>query len=279
MKESGGKMDKVALVMDLRGRDFFDSLFESLDDLSEKSWIAPQILFHKIRDPVPFAFFPIEFIPHTCLQRTCWSKRRREMRQQKKKEDETSPNYCLSDFVAPETLGKRDCMGTFVVSMGPEVDEVAKAYEKAGDDYNSIMVKALGDRFAEGLAELLHKRVRDIWGFGIDENLTQLEIIQEKYRGIRPAPGYPACPDHLEKKTLWRLMNAAASTEVTLTETLAMNPAASVCGYYFAHPESRYFNVGLVGRDQVEDYAQRRGEDLTYIEKWLGPNLDYEPES
>ncbi len=200
------------------------------------------------------------------------------LRQQKPKENSKTPNMCLSDFVAPLETEKRDCMGAFVVTMGQEVDDVAKGYEKAGDDYNSIMVKALGDRFAEGLAEMLHKRVRDIWGFGIDENLSQLDIIREKYRGIRPAPGYPACPDHLEKLTLWKLLGADANTNVTLTETLAMNPAASVCGYYFSHPESKYFNVGLVGRDQVEDYAKRRGEELSYVEKWLGPNLDYDPE-
>lgn len=201
------------------------------------------------------------------------------LRQQKEKENSASPNMCLSDFVAPIDSGKRDCMGAFAVTMGPEVDELAKSFEKAGDDYNSIMVKALGDRFAEGLAELLHKRVRDIWGFGIDENLSQLDIIREKYRGIRPAPGYPACPDHLEKQTIWKLLDVTKNTEITLTETLAMNPAASVCGYYFAHPESKYFNVGLIGLDQAQDYAQRRGEDLKYIEKWLGPNLDYDPES
>ena len=139
------------------------------------------------------------------------------------------------------------------------------------------MVKAVGDRLAEALAELAHKKVREIFGYGLNENLSNEDLIKEKYRGVRPAPGYPACPDHTEKQILWDLLSANKNTTVSLTENFAMNPPSSVSGFYFNHPEARYFNVGNVGLDQIEDYAKRKDASLSYIEKWLSPNLGYEP--
>jgi 5-methyltetrahydrofolate--homocysteine methyltransferase len=141
------------------------------------------------------------------------------------------------------------------------------------------MVKAIGDRLAEACAEMIHKKVRQQWGFGLVENLTNEDLIAEKYRGIRPAPGYPACPDHTEKALLWKLLNAEINTGVTLTENFAMNPPSSVSGFYFGHPEAKYFQVGNIGKDQVEDYARRKNMPLSVIEKWLAPCLDYESES
>ena len=158
---------------------------------------------------------------------------------------------------------------------GIGAEEVASAYQKEHDDYNSIMVKALADRLAEAFAESLHAQARTDWGFGLDEQLTNDELIEEKYRGIRPAPGYPACPDHTEKKTLFELLDARNQTGVELTESYAMSPAASVSGWYFAHPEARYFSVDRITRDQVEDYARRKQMPVETIERWLSPNLGY----
>ena len=179
----------------------------------------------------------------------------------------------LADFVAP--IGHEDFMGCFVVTAGKQIEAIADEYEKEGDDYNSIMTKAIGDRIAEGMAEWLHKRVRDEWGFGKEETFTLKELIREKYRGIRPAPGYPACPDHTEKWTIWRLLDAQKNTEVSLTENLAMTPASSVTGYYFSYPDSKYFNLSQIKKDQVEDYAKRKGLSVEEVEKWLAHNLSY----
>jgi len=200
------------------------------------------------------------------------------LRQQNKK-PEGQPNYSLADFIAPRESGQIDTIGGFAVTAGPEVGEYAETFEKNHDDYTALLVKALGDRFAEAAAEWLHKQARDLWGFGKTENLTKEEIIREKYRGIRPAAGYPACPDHTEKWELFRLLDATKHTGITLTESLAMNPASSVSGLYFAAPESRYFAVGKLGRDQIEDYAKRKGMSVADVEKWLGPYLQYDPDS
>ncbi|ROH92246.1 methionine synthase [Chryseobacterium cucumeris] len=180
----------------------------------------------------------------------------------------------LSDFIAPQSSGKTDYVGAFCVTTGFGTDELSAEYEKAHDDYNSIMVKALADRFAEAYAEFLHKKVRtEYWGYANQENLSNEELIAEKYKGIRPAPGYPACPDHLEKKTIWDLLKVEENTGVFLTESLAMFPTASVSGYYFGSPHAKYFGLGKITEDQLEDYAARRGCSIQEAKKWLSPNL------
>lgn len=185
-----------------------------------------------------------------------------------------APNIALADFIAPKEIGKQDYIGCFCVSTGFGVDEKASEFEKQLDDYNSILVKALGDRLAEAFAEYLHLKVRkEIWGYASDEVLSNDELIKEKYKGIRPAPGYPACPDHLEKPTIWKLLNVEQEIGVKLTESMAMWPASSVSGYYFANPESKYFGLGKIKKDQLEDYAKRRNSSIELAEKWLSPNL------
>ncbi len=186
-------------------------------------------------------------------------------------------NHCLADSIAPRDSGRVDYVGGFAVTAGHGVEAFAAEFRAKHDDYNAIMAQALGDRLAEALAELMHKRVRDLCGYGRGENLSMADIIREKYRGIRPAPGYPACPDHTEKPILFRLLDAEAATGITLTESCAMHPASSVSGWYFNHPDSKYFGVGKVGKDQVAEYAQRKGFTLAETEKWLGPYLDYDP--
>ena len=185
-----------------------------------------------------------------------------------------APNIALADFIAPKESQKTDYMGAFCVTTGFGVEDKAKAFEEAHDDYSSIMVKALGDRFAEAFAEYLHEKIRkEIWGYASEEHLSNEELIKEAYKGIRPAPGYPACPDHLEKPTIWKLLNVEEKIGVKLTESMAMWPASSVSGYYFGHPESKYFGLGKIKEDQVRDYAQRRNCTYEYAEKWLNPNI------
>ena len=185
-----------------------------------------------------------------------------------------APNIALADFIAPKGIGKQDYIGCFCVSTGFGVDEKASEFEKQLDDYNSILVKALGDRLAEAFAEYLHLKVRkEIWGYASDEVLSNEDLIKEQYIGIRPAPGYPACPDHLEKPTIWKLLNVEQEIGVKLTESMAMWPAASVSGYYFANPESKYFGLGKIKKDQLEDYAKRRSISIELAKKWLSPNL------
>ena len=195
------------------------------------------------------------------------------LRQQLKKSKD-QPNIALSDFIAPKTTGVKDYMGAFCVCTGFGTFEKAKAFEEENDDYNSIMIKALADRLAEAFAEYLHLKVRkEYWGYASDEKLSNKELINETYKGIRPAPGYPACPDHLEKNTLWDLLKVEEEIGVTLTESLAMWPAAAVSGYYFAHPEARYFGLGKIKEDQLVSYSQRRKISLEEARKWLNPNL------
>jgi 5-methyltetrahydrofolate--homocysteine methyltransferase len=200
------------------------------------------------------------------------------LRQQGKKSGSRA-NYALSDFVAPKESGIPDWMGGFVVSAGEQVDAIAKRFERENDDYSAILVKALADRLAEAFAERMHERVRrEFWGYAPDETFGNVDLIAEKYRGIRPAPGYPACPDHLEKRILFDLLDAPKTAGVKLTESCAMWPAAAVSGFYFSHPESRYFGVGRIDRDQVEDYAARTDQLLEEAERWLAPSLAYTPE-
>jgi 5-methyltetrahydrofolate--homocysteine methyltransferase len=186
------------------------------------------------------------------------------------------PHVALADFVAPRESSRADWLGGFAVTAGLRLPELVAAFEREHDDYGSIMAKALADRLAEALAEKLHEQARRDWGYGRDEHLSVDELIRERYRGIRPAPGYPACPDHTEKGPLFELLRAEENAGIHLTETFAMDPAASVCGLYLAHPEAKYFTVGRIGDDQVADYARRKGMDVRDVERWLAPNLAYE---
>jgi 5-methyltetrahydrofolate--homocysteine methyltransferase len=185
--------------------------------------------------------------------------------------------YSLADFLAPAGSDRQDYLGAFAVTAGIGVEGLEARFQRDHDDYQAIMAKALADRLAEAFAECLHAQARRDWGYGRDEHLTSDELIAEKYRGIRPAAGYPACPDHTEKRILFDLLSAEQNAGIRLTESFAMYPAASVSGLYFAHPESRYFSVDRIARDQVEDYARRKGMSISEIERWLSPNLGYDP--
>ena len=201
----------------------------------------------------------------------------RSLRQQGDKPRD-QPEQALADFVAPRETGLEDYLGAFAVTTGVGLEPIVALFERDHDDYNAIMAKALADRLAEALAEALHRRAREDWGYGAGEQLAPEDLIREKYRGIRPAPGYPACPDHTEKRTIFDLLDVETRTALRLTETFAMHPAAAVSGLYFSHPEARYFQVGRIGRDQVLDYARRKGMSVREAERWLAPNLGYEPQ-
>uniref|UniRef100_UPI00242DD0C2 vitamin B12 dependent-methionine synthase activation domain-containing protein n=1 Tax=Marinobacter nauticus TaxID=2743 RepID=UPI00242DD0C2 len=198
-----------------------------------------------------------------------------------RQQDEKAPGkpmMALSDFVAPESLHLGDYVGGFAVTTGIGVDELTAEFKNAHDDYSAIMVQALADRLAEAFAERMHERVRkEFWGYATDEQMANEDLIKERYRGIRPAPGYPACPDHTEKATLFKLLDATANTSLQLTEHFAMYPTAAVSGWYFAHPDAKYFAVGKIGVDQVEDYAERKGLTKAEAERWLMPSLAYDP--
>ncbi len=198
------------------------------------------------------------------------------LRQQANREG-SEPCRSLADFIAPRDTGLEDTIGAFAVTSGIGLQKVVDRFKADNDDYNAIMAEALADRLAEAFAECLHQRVRKEWGYGCAEHWTPADLIGEKYRGIRPAPGYPACPDHTEKGTIWRLLDVEANIGMRLTESFAMWPGSSVSGLYFAHPESRYFSVGKIDRDQVVDYHERKGMSVAEVERWLGPNLNYEP--
>ena len=198
------------------------------------------------------------------------------LRQQTQKDD-AEPFRALSDFIAPAQTGLPDHLGAFAVTTGIGLKELCDGFRAHLDDYNAIMAEAVADRLAEAFAECLHKRVRDEWGYGREEGLRPRDLIDEKYRGIRPAAGYPACPDHTEKDQLWKLLDVEKNTGMLLTESFAMWPGSSVSGLYFAHPESRYFTLGKIGRDQVAEYHARKGMTVAEVERWLGPNLGYEP--
>jgi len=227
-----------------------------------------------------YGFFPASAVGddvelYADESRTTVTKRFHFLRQQVNREG-SEPCRSLVDFIAPKETGLRDHMGAFAVTSGIGLNELCDDFRAKNDDYNAIMAEALADRLAEAFAECLHKRVRDEWGYGREENLTPAELIQEKYRGIRPAAGYPACPDHTEKGPLWQLLDVKANTGIKITESFAMWPGSSVSGLYFAHPESRYFSLGKIERDQVEDYAIRKGMSVAEVERWLGQNLNYD---
>jgi 5-methyltetrahydrofolate--homocysteine methyltransferase len=198
------------------------------------------------------------------------------LRQQMIKRRE-APNLCLADYIAPQDTGIADYLGAFAVTAGIGIEKKLAEFEADHDDYHSILLKALADRLAEAFAERMHERVRkEFWGYAQGENLSNEELIKEEYRGIRPAPGYPACPDHTEKGTLWELIDPVSNAGITITESYAMLPTAAVSGLYFSHPEARYFGIGKIAKDQVEDYAQRKGMKVSEAERWLAPVLGYD---
>jgi 5-methyltetrahydrofolate--homocysteine methyltransferase len=196
---------------------------------------------------------------------------------QQKDNQRGKPQLALADFIAPRESGHVDYLGAFAVTAGHGTQELAERFDKDLDQYNSIMAKALADRLAEAFAECLHKRVRAEWGYGKDEKLSNEDMIAEKYRGIRPAPGYPSQPDHTEKPLIFDLLQVGEATGITLTESFAMYPASSVCGIYFAHKDTHYFAVSSIGKDQVESYATRKGMKVAEVERWLSPILGYDP--
>ena len=197
------------------------------------------------------------------------------LRQQGKKGDGI-PNISLADFIAPKESGIKDYFGAFAVTAGIGVEEIVMKYKEEHDDYNAIMVKAIADRLAEALAEYLHEQIRkEHWSYAKQETLENTELIKEKYRGIRPAPGYPACPDHTEKGLLWNLLDVEKNANIQLTESYAMQPGAAVSGFYFAHPQSKYFGLGKINKDQLVEYAKNKQYELQVMEKWLRPNLGY----
>ncbi|WP_425404318.1 methionine synthase [Hwanghaeella sp.] len=254
-------------------RDLFEKAQAMLDRIVTEEWFQPRAVVgfwpaHAEGDDVAL---------YTDESRAYLLEHFRFLRQQGDK-SAGRPNLCLSDFVAPADTGIQDWIGGFAVTAGPEPDRIADRFAQENRDFDSIMVKALGDRFAEALAEYLHKRVRrELWGYAPDEALDNAGLIAEDYRGIRPAPGYPACPEHTEKGLLFRLLDAEEKAGVTLTESFAMWPAAAVSGFYFSHPDARYFGVGRINRDQVADYAARKGMTVEEAEKWLSPSLAYDP--
>ena len=190
------------------------------------------------------------------------------------------PDFCLADFVAPKDTGIPDFLGAFAVTAGIGIEKLCAEFEADSDDYRSVLSKALADRLAEAFAERLHERIRkELWGYASTEAFTNQDLITEQYVGIRPAPGYPACPDHTEKATLFELLDVTNSIGISLTETFAMHPGASVSGWYFSHPQSSYYGLGKIGRDQVADYAKRKQMEVAEVELWLAPNLGYDPKS
>jgi 5-methyltetrahydrofolate--homocysteine methyltransferase len=228
-----------------------------------------------------YGFFPASAVGddvqlYTDQARTQPLERFHFLRQQANREG-SEPCRSLADFIAPKETGLTDHLGAFAVTSGIGLKELCDRFRAENDDYNAIMAEAVADRLAEAFAECLHKRVRDEWGYGLEEGLSPADLIQEKYRGIRPAAGYPACPDHTEKGTLWRLLDVEANTGMQITESFAMWPGSSVSGLYFAHPKSRYFSLGKIDRDQVDDYHQRKGMSVAEVERWLGQNLNYDP--
>jgi 5-methyltetrahydrofolate--homocysteine methyltransferase len=254
-------------------RQLFDDAQAMLKQIIEEKWFAPKGVI---------GFWPANTVGDDI--RLFTDERRTEelasfftLRQQLAKRDGKA-NVALSDFVAPVASGKADYVGGFVVTAGIEEVAIAERFERANDDYNSILVKALADRFAEAFAERMHQKVRmEFWGYAPDESVTPEDLILESYQGIRPAPGYPAQPDHTEKVTLFRLLDAEKNAGVALTESMAMWPGSSVSGLYLSHPDSYYFGVAKVERDQVEDYAARKDMSVDDVERWLGPILNYIP--
>ncbi|MGB1892602.1 MAG: methionine synthase [Candidatus Latescibacterota bacterium] len=261
-------------VIGEQARQLFADAQDMLHTIIEESWLHAEALY---------GFFPAysegeDIVLYGNEERQQEVTRFHMLRQQAVKRAADQPLFCLSDFIAPRESGQIDYLGAFAVTAGGGIDEHLKRFDQEHDDYNSILLKALADRLAEALAEMLHERVRNEWGYEDRGSLSSEDLIRERYRGIRPAPGYPACPDHSEKRTLFSLLQAEARSPLRLTETCAMWPAASVSGLYFSHGEARYFSVGKIDREQVANYAVRKGISLAEAERWLAPNLGYTPE-
>jgi 5-methyltetrahydrofolate--homocysteine methyltransferase len=253
-------------------RELFANAQELLKDIVEKSLFTAHAVY---------GFFPAnsegdDLVVFTDIRRAQELTRFHALRQQKDNQ-RGKPQLSLADYIAPRDSGHVDYIGAFAVTAGHGTQELAERFDKDHDQYNSIMAKALADRLAEAFAEYLHKRVRSEWGYGKNENLSAEDLIGEKYRGIRPAPGYPAQPDHTEKPLIFDLLKVGEATGIALTENFAMYPAASICGLYFAHPEAQYFAVQAIGKDQVESYAARKGMKVAEVERWLAPILGYDP--
>ncbi len=258
-----------------QAKELFDDAQKLLAKIVKEEWFKPKAVFGIF--PANSVDEEVEIYVPKDTSRVILDKLT-FLRQQKVKLKE-SPHYCLSDFICPRSEGRIDFIGAFALTTGFEVEERAKAFQDAGDDYSSILTKAIGDRLAEALAEMLHKRVRQIWRYGQDERFSTDELIKEQYRGIRPAPGYPACPDHSQKAQIWTLLGVKEKIGMELTDSFAMSPASSVSGLYFAHPEAKYFMVGPVGKDQVEAYRKRFGIKIEEAEQRLAPNLSYQSSS
>ena len=258
-------------VVGKTARDLFDDANNMLDQILSEKWLTANAVVglwpaNSIEDDIEI-FSNDErsdtlAIMHTLRQQTNMERKRE--------------NIALADFIAPKELNIPDYIGGFAVTAGVGLDVIVEAFENDHDDYKAIMVKALADRLAEALAEKMHETVRqNLWGYAPEEALANTELIAEKYQGIRPAPGYPACPDHTEKQILFNLLDAENATGISLTENYAMTPGAAVSGWYFSHPDAHYFGVGKILRDQVEDYAVRKNLTVAEVEKWLAPNLEY----
>lgn len=269
--ELAGRYPKILTdeVVGVEAQKLFNDANKMLDDVIAKSLLQAKAVI---------AFWPSNAIGDDVELHTSGNEKHtfHFLRQQSEKAEGQTYN-CLADFVAPKETGVTDYMGGFAVTAGIGIEKLVEQYEKDHDDYHSIMIKAIADRLAEAFAEKMHELVRRAyWGYAKEEHLSTEELIKESYRGIRPAPGYPACPDHTEKRLLFDLLQAEKNAGITLTESFAMYPAASVSGFYFGHPESKYFGVGKINKDQIEEYAQRKGKDVAFIEKWLSPNLGYD---
>jgi 5-methyltetrahydrofolate--homocysteine methyltransferase len=255
-------------------RDLYDAARAMLERIINENWFSPRAVVGLW--PANAEGDDIKVWADDKRSRELATLRMLRQQQDRSKGSKDRANYCLADFVAPQ--GVADWVGGFAVTTGHEVHGLAESFKKAGNDYDAIMVQSLADRLAEAFAEYMHARVRrEIWGYAPDETLSGADLIEETYRGIRPAPGYPACPDHTEKRVLFDLLDAQNHTGIRLTESFAMWPASSVSGLYFSHPASAYFGIGRIGRDQVEDYARRKNMPVPEMEKWLAPNLAYEP--
>jgi 5-methyltetrahydrofolate--homocysteine methyltransferase len=255
-------------IKGVEAKKLFNDAQVMLERIIDENWLQARALYGLFpaysRDNQIVILDPQSYEP---LETTHW------LRQQKPMPD-GKPQLCLADFIAPESESVRDYIGAFAVTAGHGIDTHVKGFEESHDDYSAIMLKALADRLAESFAEHLHRRVRtEFWGYAADETLDNGQLIREQYRGIRPAPGYPSCPDHREKETLFRLLDVENNTGITLTESMAMTPTASVSGFYFGHPDARYFNLGKITNDQLVAYSEARSEPLAVAQRWLAPVL------